>query len=957
MVKNGHKFLMFYVDHLDSYNGGRGKEWDDIVANSIAQSPHVSGPKKANLGHVEQSATDCSYVDDNNVSTGIELESNERPRVKLRPRGKKDDIDEDDCGTDDDSTDNDYEQNQQTERIVTHDQQHYEPEIIATLTQEIVSSQREPVAHGPLPENSFIQMHAMSQQPVVPTTVTNVENVHRKREVIALAKLKAAAERREVADQAKFDAAMTKLKEEEEKLSQAAEKRKAELLAKKIVAEERKKATLEEKRIAAEEKRKASEEKKKKAQEEKLAMAEKRRQSMAERKRNAEIEKQRKAEEKKRLVVEKRMIAHTSFQQEEANFLIHQAEEEERQQTWQKYLQTEEAARQQAWENQIHSQDTQKIADWEERKRIAEKVSLVKQQTMDENNEKKKAEDAAKVKAIDEQGSMKHWHRQKHQREHLPIKKGQVLKNQENHIPIEQNSRLVPTPPQHAQDSIPVGSRRSSPRRLPAGAEPASPSSPTRAWPSAPHPPLQPLPHAPALPLPGCSPDPGRLTLSPLLPPFVPSPSLQSRRPLLPLSNHSPSAATVRIDLSLFKLLKAEETVGGGRMDVKLKDLVPAATNTVNTTFIVVDKAARPTHANAHGREETCPLLVADETAAVHFLLWGTECDAFEPGDIVRLTSGIFSYHRGNNLFLRAGKRGRVEKVGEFTMMFVETPNMSEIQVLGKAYSYAWTILIQPSAFVSGIAGTSLFNSVSLMAYNVLYTSILVLTTVLDKDLSEKTVTQNPEILLYCQAGRLWNPSTFADWFGRSLSWSIYNSWRDATAERRCVGSRESVLPKTMLVASQKTSGYIYEVWAYICKPLLCAFHGVRYSDSAEAGSGSSEMNRKGGGLVSDMKLGLLGLVRTTIDGDFLLPPSCSCRLFSASHAGLLFAVYVGISGCSLYLESVQGEFYLIHGICAFRDKPAEIACTVEDSNVSRSVTELSGYILLLFDISISGEF
>ena len=115
-------------------------------------------------------------------------------------------------------------------------------------------------------------------------------------------------------------------------------------------------------------------------------------------------------------------------------------------------------------------------------------------------------------------------------------------------------------------------------------------------------------------------------------------------------------------------------------MEVKLKDLVPAATNTVNTTFIVVDKVPRPAHANAHGREETCLSLVADETAAVHFLLWGTECDAFEPGDIVRLTSGIFSYHRGNNLFLRAGKRGRVEKVGEFTMMFVETPNMSEVR-------------------------------------------------------------------------------------------------------------------------------------------------------------------------------------------------------------------------------------------------------------------------------------
>ncbi|CAL5086105.1 unnamed protein product [Urochloa decumbens] len=136
------------------------------------------------------------------------------------------------------------------------------------------------------------------------------------------------------------------------------------------------------------------------------------------------------------------------------------------------------------------------------------------------------------------------------------------------------------------------------------------------------------------------------------------------------------------------------DTPGGGTagQTVKLKDLLPAATNTVNTTFIVLDKAApssRPhhshpnphAHAQARGGEEvTCLALVADETAAAHFLLWGDECGAFEPGDIVRLTSGIFSYHRGNALVLRAGRRGRAEKVGEFTMLFVETPNMSEIQ-------------------------------------------------------------------------------------------------------------------------------------------------------------------------------------------------------------------------------------------------------------------------------------
>uniref|UniRef100_A0A0D3GSG8 Uncharacterized protein n=1 Tax=Oryza barthii TaxID=65489 RepID=A0A0D3GSG8_9ORYZ len=101
---------------------------------------------------------------------------------------------------------------------------------------------------------------------------------------------------------------------------------------------------------------------------------------------------------------------------------------------------------------------------------------------------------------------------------------------------------------------------------------------------------------------------------------------------------------------------------------VKLKDLVPATTNNGGAA------------AAAAAREETCLALVADETAAAHFLLWGAERDAFEPGDIVRLTGGIFSYHRSNSLVLRAGRRGRAEKVGEFTMLFVETPNMSEVK-------------------------------------------------------------------------------------------------------------------------------------------------------------------------------------------------------------------------------------------------------------------------------------
>ncbi|CAN6275550.1 unnamed protein product [Urochloa humidicola] len=72
-------------------------------------------------------------------------------------------------------------------------------------------------------------------------------------------------------------------------------------------------------------------------------------------------------------------------------------------------------------------------------------------------------------------------------------------------------------------------------------------------------------------------------------------------------------------------------------------------------------------------------------------------------------------------------------------------------------------------AFLSGLSGTSLFNSISLMAYNVFYTSLPVMTIIFDKDISETTVLQHPQILLHSQAGRLLNPTTFCGWFGRSL--------------------------------------------------------------------------------------------------------------------------------------------------------------------------------------------
>lgn len=109
---------------------------------------------------------------------------------------------------------------------------------------------------------------------------------------------------------------------------------------------------------------------------------------------------------------------------------------------------------------------------------------------------------------------------------------------------------------------------------------------------------------------------------------------------------------------------------------VSLKDIVPAAQNNINTQFILLDKGTL----TSDSQNKACIALVADETAAVHFQFWGQECEAFESGDIIRLTNGIFSYNRNNTFVLRAGKRGKAEKVGEFTMAFVEAPNMSEIR-------------------------------------------------------------------------------------------------------------------------------------------------------------------------------------------------------------------------------------------------------------------------------------
>lgn len=109
------------------------------------------------------------------------------------------------------------------------------------------------------------------------------------------------------------------------------------------------------------------------------------------------------------------------------------------------------------------------------------------------------------------------------------------------------------------------------------------------------------------------------------------------------------------------------------------QDLRPSAAANLNLTFIVLEKGALSRIGEAGPVVSVA--LVADATAAVHLQLWGQECEFFNPGDIVRLTNGVFSFHK-TNLVLRAGKKGSLEKMGEFTMVFSENVNMSKLQWL-----------------------------------------------------------------------------------------------------------------------------------------------------------------------------------------------------------------------------------------------------------------------------------
>ncbi|KJE89412.1 hypothetical protein CAOG_00886 [Capsaspora owczarzaki ATCC 30864] len=108
---------------------------------------------------------------------------------------------------------------------------------------------------------------------------------------------------------------------------------------------------------------------------------------------------------------------------------------------------------------------------------------------------------------------------------------------------------------------------------------------------------------------------------------------------------------------------------------IKIADLKPSM-RSVRIRCIVLEKGE-----SQRTKDDTLvtSCLVADASGSVRLTVWDDLCLHIQPSDILHITNGYCSLFKGS-LTVYTGKAAMVERVGEFTMSFSETPNMSSVQ-------------------------------------------------------------------------------------------------------------------------------------------------------------------------------------------------------------------------------------------------------------------------------------
>jgi len=104
-----------------------------------------------------------------------------------------------------------------------------------------------------------------------------------------------------------------------------------------------------------------------------------------------------------------------------------------------------------------------------------------------------------------------------------------------------------------------------------------------------------------------------------------------------------------------------------------IKDLKPGMAH-LSLTVITLE-VGRPN--TVKDNQEVRTVKIADKSGMVNLSLWNEPGKVLQPGDIVRITrayTGMFK----NCMTVFTAKFGDFFKIGEFCMLFSETPNMSE---------------------------------------------------------------------------------------------------------------------------------------------------------------------------------------------------------------------------------------------------------------------------------------
>lgn len=104
-----------------------------------------------------------------------------------------------------------------------------------------------------------------------------------------------------------------------------------------------------------------------------------------------------------------------------------------------------------------------------------------------------------------------------------------------------------------------------------------------------------------------------------------------------------------------------------------IKDLRPGLKN-LNLVFIIFE-IGKPT--KTKDGHEIRTIRVADKSGSINMSVWDEHGMQMQCGDIIRFSKGYAQVWK-NQLTLYIGRIGSIEKIGEFCMLFSETPNISD---------------------------------------------------------------------------------------------------------------------------------------------------------------------------------------------------------------------------------------------------------------------------------------